>query len=140
MELGRWLLPRRSLTFYRFLEAGQQTARFLHVALELPAHGITRSGVGAECGIPFASLINSSITCIVEMARLARVVALAGEELGAVLLEGVGDVFEEDEPEDDVLVSAASMLLRSLSAVSQSLASKPRLAVEALSFAGRAMR
>ena len=32
------------------------------------------------------------------------VVALAGEELGAVFLEGVGDVFEEDEAEDDVLV------------------------------------
>ena len=32
------------------------------------------------------------------------VVALAGEELGAVLLEGVGDVFEEDQAEDDVLV------------------------------------
>ncbi len=34
----------------------------------------------------------------------AGVVALAGDELGAVFLEGVGDVFEEDEAEDDVLV------------------------------------
>ena len=34
----------------------------------------------------------------------ASVVALAFEELGAVFLEGVGDVFEEDEAEDDVLV------------------------------------
>ena len=29
---------------------------------------------------------------------------LAGEELGVVFLEGVGDVFEEDQAEDDVLV------------------------------------
>jgi len=33
-----------------------------------------------------------------------RVVAFARHELGAVLLEGVGDVFQEDEPEDDVLI------------------------------------
>lgn len=32
------------------------------------------------------------------------VVAFALRQLGAVFLEGVGDVFEEDEPEDDVLV------------------------------------
>ena len=31
-------------------------------------------------------------------------VALSGDELGVVLVEGVGDVFEEDQAEDDVLV------------------------------------
>jgi hypothetical protein len=34
----------------------------------------------------------------------ARVVALACDEPGVVLVEAVGDVFEEDEPEYDVLV------------------------------------
>lgn len=34
----------------------------------------------------------------------ARVVSLAGEQRGVVLLEAVGDVFKEDEAEDDVLV------------------------------------
>ena len=33
-----------------------------------------------------------------------RVVAFARHELGAVFLEAVGDVFQEDEAEDDVLV------------------------------------
>ena len=58
----------------------------------------------------------------------AGVFALAGNELGAVFFEGVGDVLEEDEPRTTCLYSAASMLLRSLSAASQSLASNPRLA------------
>jgi hypothetical protein len=34
----------------------------------------------------------------------ALVVALAGEQLGVMLVEGVGDVLEEDQAEDDVLV------------------------------------
>jgi hypothetical protein len=49
-----------------------------------------------------------------------------------VFLKGIGEVFEEDKTEDDVFYSAASMLLRGLSAASQGLASKPRLAVELL--------
>ncbi len=38
--------------------------------------------------------------------RVLRVgsLVLLGDELGVLLLEGVGDVFEEDEAEDDVLV------------------------------------
>ncbi len=51
-------------------------------------------------------------------------------ELGVFVLEAVGDVFKENETEDGVLVLRRTMLLRSLSAASQSLASKPRLAVE----------
>ena len=34
----------------------------------------------------------------------AFVVALALDELGVVFVEGVGDVFEEDEAEDNMLV------------------------------------
>jgi len=56
---------------------------------------------------------------------------LAGNELCPVFLKRVGDIFEEDEPQHDVACTpAASMLLRSLSAVSQSLASKPHMAAD----------
>ena len=53
------------------------------------------------------------------------VVALAGEELGAVFLEGVGDVFEEDEAEDDVLV------FRRVHVVAQLVGGEPELGLEA---------
>jgi hypothetical protein len=43
-------------------------------------------------------------------------------------LEGVGDVLEEDESEDDVLVLGGVMLLRRASAACQSFCSKPRVA------------
>ena len=55
----------------------------------------------------------------------ARVVALAGDELGAVFLEGVGDVFEEDEAEDDVLV------FRRVHVVAQLVGGEPELGLEA---------
>jgi hypothetical protein len=50
---------------------------------------------------------------------------LAGEELGAVFLEGVGDVFEEDEAEDDVLV------FRRVHVVAQLVGGEPELGLEA---------
>jgi hypothetical protein len=53
------------------------------------------------------------------------VVALTGEELGAVLLEGVGDVFEEDEAKDDVLV------FRRVHVVPQLIGREPELGLEA---------
>jgi len=49
-----------------------------------------------------------------------------------VFLEGVGDVFEEDQAENDVLVFGRVHVGAQLVAASQSLASKPRLAVELL--------
>ena len=55
----------------------------------------------------------------------AGVVALAGDELGAVFLEGVGDVFEEDEAEDDVLV------LRRVHVVAELVGGEPELGLEA---------
>ena len=71
---------------------------------------------------------------IVAIIFCAFIVAPAGEEPGAVFLEGVGDDFRKIRPSTTCLYSAASMLLRSLSAVSQSLASKPRLALESFFF------
>jgi len=53
------------------------------------------------------------------------VVALTGEELGAVFLEGVGDVFEEDEAEDDVLV------FRRVHVVAELVGGEPELGFEA---------
>ena len=53
------------------------------------------------------------------------VFALAGEELGAMFLEGVGDVFEEDEPEDDVLV------FRRVHVVAELVGGEPELGLEA---------
>ena len=53
------------------------------------------------------------------------VVALTGEELGAVFLEGVGDVFEEDQAEDDMLV------LRRVHVVAQLVGGEPELGLEA---------
>jgi hypothetical protein len=53
------------------------------------------------------------------------VVALTGEELGAVFLEGVGDVFEEDEAEDDVLV------FRRVHVVAELVGGEPELGLEA---------
>ena len=44
--------------------------------------------------------------------------------------EGVGDVFEEDEAEDNVLIFRRVHVVAELSAASQRLASKPRWAVE----------
>ena len=55
----------------------------------------------------------------------AGVVALAGEELGAVFLEGVGDVFEEDEAEDDVLI------FRRVHVVAELVGGEPELGLEA---------
>ena len=52
------------------------------------------------------------------------VVALAGHELGAVFLEGVGDVLEEDETEDNVLV------LRRVHVVAELVGSEPELGLE----------
>jgi hypothetical protein len=51
-----------------------------------------------------------------------------GFEFGVLRLEGIRNVFEEDQAEDDVLVLAASMLERSASAARQSSFSKPRFA------------
>ena len=53
------------------------------------------------------------------------IVALTGEKLGAVLLEGVRDVFEEDKAEDDVLV------FRRVHVVPQLVGSEPELGLEA---------
>ena len=53
------------------------------------------------------------------------VVALAGHELGVVFLERVGDVFEEDEAEDDVLV------FRRVHVVAQLVGREPELGLEA---------
>ena len=55
----------------------------------------------------------------------AGVVAFAGDELGVVLLEGVGDVLEEDQAEDDVLV------LRRVHVVAQLVGGEPELGLEA---------
>jgi len=57
-----------------------------------------------------------------------RVVALALDQLDVVLVKRVADVFEEDQTQTTCLYSAASMLFRSLSVASHSLASKPILA------------
>ena len=56
-------------------------------------------------------------------------VALTGEELGVVFGKAIRDVFEEDEAEYDVL---RLMLLWSLSADCQSLASKPKFSAESV--------
>ena len=54
----------------------------------------------------------------------------AGVELGVLLLEGVGDVLEEDQAEDDVLVLGRVHVVAQRVGGGQSLASKPRLAEE----------
>ena len=54
----------------------------------------------------------------------ARVVALARDEFGAVFLEGVGDVLEEDEAEDDVLV------FRRVHVVAELVRGQPQLGLE----------
>jgi hypothetical protein len=56
------------------------------------------------------------------------VFAFASDQLRMVLFETVGDVFEEIRPRTTCLYSAASMLLRNLSAASHSFCSKPMLA------------
>jgi hypothetical protein len=53
------------------------------------------------------------------------VVALTGEEFGAVFLEGIGDVFEEDEAEDDVLV------FRRVHVVAELVGGEPEFGLEA---------
>ena len=53
------------------------------------------------------------------------VVALTGEEFGAVFLKGVGNVFEEDEPEDNMLV------FRRVHVVTELICGKPELGLEA---------
>ena len=58
----------------------------------------------------------------------AGVVAFAGDELGVVFLEGVGDVFEEDEAEDDVLVFRRVHVVAQLVGGEPELGSKPMLA------------
>ncbi len=55
----------------------------------------------------------------------AGVVAFARDELGVVLLEGVGDVFEEDQAEDDVLV------FRRVHVVAELVGGEPELGFEA---------
>ena len=55
----------------------------------------------------------------------AGVVAFAGDELGVLLLEGVGDVLEEDQAEDDVLV------LGRVHVVAQLVGGEPELGLEA---------
>ena len=55
----------------------------------------------------------------------AFVVALAGDEPGAVFLEGVGDVFQEDEAEDNMLV------FRRIHVVAKLVGGKPELGFEA---------
>ena len=52
-------------------------------------------------------------------------VALARDELGVVVVEGVRDVFEEDEAEDDVLV------FRRVHVVAQLVGGEPELGLEA---------
>ena len=59
---------------------------------------------------------------------------LLGCERGVLLLEGVGDVLEEDQAEDDVLVLGRVHVVAQLVGGGQSLASKPRLAAEPLPF------
>ena len=59
------------------------------------------------------------------------VVAFPGKELGAVFLEGVGDVFEEDEAEDHVLV------FRRVHVVPQLVGGEPELGLEANGGGGR---
>ena len=68
----------------------------------------------------FSALYSSGSSAI-----RACVVALTGDELGAVLLEGVGNVFKEDEAEDDVLV------LRRVHVIAQLVSSEPELGLEA---------
>ena len=53
------------------------------------------------------------------------VVALTGEELGAVFLKGVGDIFEEDQAEDDVLV------FRRVHVVAELVGGEPELGLKA---------
>ena len=53
------------------------------------------------------------------------VIALTCDEFGAVFLEGVGDVFEEDQAEDDVFV------FRRIHVVAQLVGSEPELGFEA---------
>ena len=55
----------------------------------------------------------------------AFVVALPCDQLGAVLLEGVGNVFEEDQPEHDMLVFGR------IHVVAQLVGGKPELGLEA---------
>jgi hypothetical protein len=52
-------------------------------------------------------------------------VALTGDELGVVFLEAVGDVLEEDEAEDDVLV------LRRVHVVAELIGGEPKLLFKA---------
>jgi hypothetical protein len=53
---------------------------------------------------------------------------IAGGEFDAHFLERIGNIFEKNQAKNDVLVFSRAMLLRSLSAASHNLASKPRLA------------
>jgi hypothetical protein len=53
-----------------------------------------------------------------------RVVTLARDQLGMVFVEGIGDVLEEDEAEDDVLV------FRSVHVVAQLIRGQPQLGLE----------
>lgn len=75
----------------------------------------------------------------------ALVIPLPGEELGAVFLEGVGDVFQENQAKDDVLVLprfarpagslrlaiSASLRLRRVHVVAQLVGGEPELGLEA---------
>ena len=58
----------------------------------------------------------------------AGVVAFACDQLRVVFLEGVGDVFEEDEAEDDVLVFRRVHVAAQLVGGEPELGSKPMLA------------
>ena len=68
------------------------------------------------------------------VAVLGGVLAPLGEHLGAVLLEGVGDVLEEDETEDDVLV------LGGVHAAAQGVGHAPQLGAVAGGAVGPGLR
>jgi len=53
------------------------------------------------------------------------IVALTGKDFGSMLLEGVGNIFEEDKAEDDVFV------FRRVHVVSQLVGGEPELRLEA---------
>lgn len=61
----------------------------------------------------------------VDLAGIAIAIAIDVDQPGVVFLEGVGDVLEEDQAEDDVLV------LRGVHVVAQLVGGEPTLGLEA---------
>ena len=105
-----------------------------------PGLEVGPAGIGGHPeGVPgFVLLSASALPLRAACGRLSRsarlvgvfrngpcVFSLYGQELGPVFLEGVGDVFEEDEPEDDVLV------LSRIHVVPQLVRSEPELGLKA---------